>query len=182
MLTAGLDLSQFQRRVSESKLAINRDVERCVQKAAEAGRDKAKQGLFKDRTGELRRGITAQIVGWSGKTYLWSFKTSEPYARFVEETTAPHWIYPKAGYNAKTSSLTPGQTRRGRGKGPHEYVVGRGRALRWKDSGGEHFASRVYHPGTMGFFFMRDAERHAENVLIQSLHKGFISLEAVWRP
>lgn len=184
MLTATFDLTEFHRKVKSSANAIENDTMIAVAKAAKAGAEKAKQGGFKDKSGNLRRGIMARVVGWSGNTYVWEFKTSNaPYALFVEEPTKPHWIFPKAGYNAPLAGLYPGQSRRGRGAGPHEHVVGRGHSLRWKGANGESiFRRSAYHPGTEGFFFMRDAERHAQNVLIQTLHGGFHNLEAIWRP
>lgn len=181
MLSASLDLTQFHARVAQSSAALNRDMEQAVRRAAERGRDKAKQGSFKDVTGNLRRGISAEIVGWSGSTYRWSFRTNSTYALFVEEPTQAHWIYPKAPYNAKKTSLQPGQTRRGRGPGPHEYVVGRGQFLRWTVDGTSHFARRVFHPGTTGVWFMRSAEAWSPTFLRQSFtEQGFAQLRAVW--
>lgn len=184
MLSLTLDLTQFHKRVSESKKAIENDTMVAVAKAAKAGAEKAKQGGFKDQTGNLRRGIMARMVGWSGREYIWEFRTLDvPYARFVESPTKGHWIYPKAGYNAPKAGLYPGQTRRGRGNGPHEYVVGRGHALRWKGSNGQSiFARRVYHPDMPGFQFMQAAENHAYSVLLNQLGGGFQNLESVWRP
>jgi hypothetical protein len=178
--TIAIDFSQFHQRVATSREAIQRDVSRGVAHAAIAGRDQAKRGGWKDRTTNLRRGINAQLLGWSGDAYFWKFATDVPYAKFVEDETRAHWIFPKAGYNAPVDSLYAGQTRRGRGKGPHESAVGRGMALRWKDGGQEIFARRVYHPGTMGFHFMRDASKHARSVLIEDLHSGFTNLRSVW--
>lgn len=182
MLSATFDLTQFHQRVRSSAKAIENDTMIAVARAAKAGAEKAKQGGFKDKSGNLRRGIMARVVGWSGNQYIWEFKTSNaPYALFVEEPTKPHWIFPKAGHNAPLSGLYPGQSRRARGKGPHEHVVGRGIALRWKGANGESiFRRSAYHPGTEGFFFMRAAENHAHAVLLNSLGGGFPNLEAVW--
>ena len=181
MLSIEVDLTQFHERVKASAKAINDDMERAVKRAAEMGRDKAKAGGFKDQTGNLRSGITAQVLGWSGSTYRWDFRTTSTYARFVEEPTREHWIYPKAGYNAKTGTLEPGQTRRARGKGPHEHIVGRGQFLRWKGGDGQsHFARQVFHPGTMGFWFMRSAEANSPRFLREAFRDGFVSLQAVW--
>lgn len=175
------DTKELRRRIEESKPAIHRDIQRAVHRASLEGMRRAKQGEFKDQTGNLRSGITVDVIGWSGDRYICEIRTNSPYAQFVEEPTKPHWIYPKAGYDANPGSLMPGQTRRGRGPGPHEYVVGRGRALRWKDEGGDvHFARRVYHPGTAGFHFMSRAGDWARIKLIQELHGGFVNLHSVW--
>lgn len=181
MLTAVVDLSKFRQKAAETTRALERDQIAATDKAAKAAREKAKQGRFKDRTGELRRGIITVSIGWSGSTYWSSIRTQASYAWYVEEDTAAHTIWPKAGYNAKKSSLHDGQTRRGRGSGPHEHVVGRGRALRWKDSTGEHFARRVNHPGTTGFHFMRDGGEAARETLLHELHSsGFVNLKSLW--
>lgn len=181
MLSTTFDLTQFHQRVRSSAKAIENDTMIAVARAAKAGAEKAKQGGFKDKTGNLRRGIMARVVGWSGNTYVWEFKTSNaPYALFVEEQTRAHWIYPKAGYGM-IGPTRDGQSRRGQGRGPHEHVVGRGQALRWKGPNGESvFRRSAYHPGTEGFFFMRAAENHAHAVLLNSLGGGFPNLEAVW--
>jgi hypothetical protein len=156
-------------------------MERATQKATVHGVAEAKQGGFKDRTGNLRLSIVARPVGWKGQTYWGEFKTGVPYAAFVEYETAPHMIYPMAGYSTPKSELMPGQSRRARGKGPHEHIVGRGQSLRWKDeSGGQHFARSVWHPGTMGFHFMRDAATSTRVFLINELHGNFPALRSVW--
>lgn len=180
--TFTLDFTQYHQRVKLSRPAIEKDVMRCVTAAAKAGRDKAREGEFKDKTGNLRKSIQVTAFSWAGNTFWSEYRTQVPYALFVEEDTVSHMIYPKAGYNAPGgASLFKGQTRRGRGGGDQEHVVGRGRALRWKDAGGaEHFARSVFHPGTYGFRFMHWSKARAENVLVQSLHGGFLNLRSVW--
>lgn len=180
MLDIKFDTRELYRKITASKVAIERDIMRGVNAASQTYVDKAKQGEFKDVTGNLRNSISYVLVGWQRGGFFNKVIAAAPYALFVEEPTKPHWIYPKAGYNAKTSSLMPGQTRRGRGPGPHEHVVGRGHALRWVDGSGEHFASRVYHTGTAGFHFMLHAGDWARIKLIQELHGNFISLRSVW--
>lgn len=175
-------MTALRRKISATKPALERDIVNAVAKATRAGRDEAKSGLWKDHTGNLRSSISAKQIGWSAGTY-WEYVHSEAsYSRFVNYDTKPHWIYPKAGYNASAGSLMPGQTRRGRGKGPNEHVVGRGRALRWKGAdGSQHFASRVYHPGTVGFHYMDRAGDKARIVLINELHHGgFANVRSVW--
>ena len=181
MLNVVVDLEQFRRKTETAKRALERDIALGVEKAARAGRDEAKRGGFKDRTGYLRNGIVTIPIGWSANTYLSSFRTQSDYAIFVEEDTVPHAIWPKAKYGASKGSLESGQSRRGRGKGPHEHVVGRGRALRWKDASGEHFAGMVNHPGTTGFHFMRAGGEAARVALLSELHpSGFVNLKSVW--
>lgn len=176
-----VDTTELKRKIAASKSAIERDMMLAVHKASQEMVEYAKKGEFQDQTGELRKSISYQAIGWKNRGYFSEVKTGVPYAIYVEEPTKPHWIYPKAGYNTKTADLMPGQTRRGRGKGPHAYTVGGGHALRWKDAGGDvHFASRVYHPGTAGFHFMYRAGKWARIKLIQELHGNFPGLRSVW--
>jgi hypothetical protein len=175
------DTTELHRKITASLPAIEHDMMRAVNNASKVMVEKAKQGEFKDKTGQLRNSISFVEIGWQNRGYFNKVIAATPYAIYVEEPTKPHWIYPKAGYNAPVSSLMPGQTRRGRGKGPHEYVVGRGRALRWKNEGGDvFFATRVWHHGTAGFHFMSRAGDWARIKLIQELHGNFTELRSVW--
>lgn len=182
MLTVSVDTTQYLARVAESKRYLHELQERAVKAAAKAGRDEARNGGWKDQTGNLRRTIQVTGFSWSSVTCWSEFRTQQPYALWVEDETAAHWIFPKAEYNAPTAGLYAGQTRRGRGKGPHEHAAGRGIALRWVDGSGQHFARRVYHPGTMGFHFMRDAAKHARAVLMAELDRGFVGFRTIWAP
>jgi hypothetical protein len=180
MLTIDIDLTQFHQRVEQTKRQMRAEQERAVKTAAREGRDEAKRGDWKDKSGELRRSIQVTAFSWSGVACWSEYRTQKNYALWVEDETAAHWIFPKAAYNAPASSLYPGQTRRGRGKGLHEHVVGRGIALRWKEGDTQFFARSVYHPGTMGFHFMRDSAKHARAVLVRELDRGFTNLRSIW--
>lgn len=180
MLTFNFDSTELKRKIAASLPAIERDMMRAVNAASVVYVDRAKQGEWKDQTGDLRKSISYVTIGWQNRGYFNKVIAATPYALYVEEPTRPHWIYPKAGYNAAVSSLMPGQTRRGRGPGPHAHTVGGGRALRWVDGDGEHFASRVYHPGTAGFHYMLHAGQWARIKLIQELHGKFTELRSVW--
>jgi hypothetical protein len=182
MLTCSVDLSSFRTAVGRTLDHLQRDIESSVRAAAYAGERQAKAGDFKDKSGELRRKIQARQVRGGHLSSTWMFVAETSYARFVEEGTKPHDIWPKAAFGASKSSLKPGQTRRGRGKGPHESVVGRGRALRWKDEGGgEHFAGMVHHPGTKPVSFMGRAYWKAESVLMRDLNLSVQNLSDIWR-
>jgi hypothetical protein len=180
MFHASIDLSHFRSMVGRTLDELQSGLEHSARNAAYEGEREAKRSPFKDQTGELRRKIQARHVRNGHLSSIWMFVAETPYARYVEEGTAPHDIYPKAGYNAPKSSLAPGQTRRGRGKGPHESVVGRGRALRWKDGSGEHFAGMVHHPGTAAFAFMGKGYLKAEAVLYRDLHLVVNHLSHLW--
>jgi len=179
-----VDRSALDSSSQKIKLGLRQLVQEAVTEAGQYSVGIAKQGKFKDRTGQLRATIYTKPLGWTGEAY-WALvhapaqHLGKYYALFVEEDTKAHEIWPKAGYKFK-GPLREGQTRRGHGAGPHEYVVGRGIALRWKDAGGEqHFARVVHHPGTTGTHFMADAANSAEIWLRTRLKDGFAGLQAV---
>lgn len=170
--SAGLDA--VQRKVETALDGLVRD---AVTATAKVVTQHAKQGPFKDHTRQLRSTITYQNLGKSGPWYLAVVRAPMQYATYVEVGTAAHDIWPKAGYNA--TSLMPGQTRRARGKGPHEHIVGRGLALRWKDAGGgEHFASMVHHPGGKPYPFMAPAAEYGRSYIRTFIERGFAGLAA----
>lgn len=176
-----VDTTHFREMVGRTLDEMQAGIESSARHAAYEGEREAKRGPFKDRTGELRRKIQARHVKNGHLSSVWMFVAETPYARFVEEGTQPHDIWPKAAFGASVGSLEPGQTRRGRGKGPHEHVVGRGQALRWKDEGGEqHFARVVHHPGTPAFKYMFKGEQKAEAVLYRDLHLMVNHLSHLW--
>lgn len=172
---ADVDLSELRRIKLRFKERSRRIIQDAVRVSGEHAVRVARMAYFKDRTGELRRTIRFDSPTWRGAYFVGVLVAPKPYASFVELGTAGHEIWPKAPYNAK--STYPNQSRRGRGKGPHEYVVGRGIALRWKDSGGEiRFASMVHHPGTAPYPFMQPAADAAASYLIMRLRTGFQGL------
>lgn len=181
MFNVSVDLSQFRQRVAATKKELERIQRASVNTAAKAGRDEARRGEFKDRTGETRRLLQVTGFSWSGTTAWAEYRTGTPWSWFLELGTNAHEIWPKAAHNADTESLRKGQTRRARGKGPHESAAGRGQALRWKDaSGGQIFARHVYHPGTEPLNFMWRSEKTARNVLLRELDKGFAGFRSIW--
>lgn len=156
ILEITLDLTQFHQRVEQSKQALRRDVEAATQAAAIHGRDRAKEGKWKDQTGKLRATISSSNVGWSGAIYWSEFRTNQPYAPFVENDTRPHVIEPR----------------------------GQGYPLHWtggRYGPGDHYAFVVHHPGTTGFGFMRTAEGWARNFLVKELSYRLPNLIGVWR-
>jgi hypothetical protein len=179
-MTSIVDCSAMWGRYHQMVPKLRALVETECTKAAKAGLSEARRGTFKDRTGALRGTLRWNIVGWTGATFRVSIAAPMPYAGFVEFGTAAHDIWPKAGYNASKASLRPGQTRRGRGKGPHEHAAGRGIALRWVDASGEHFARMVHHPGGKPYPFMFPAQIQAVHTLRDGLSSGFIGLQSIW--
>lgn len=181
MITTSVDFTQFWRRAEQSKRAIRQDLALATRKAADEMVHVAKQGNFKDRTGQLRATIQALRAGWMGQTFWMSVKAPMPYSNFVDAGTKPHEIWPKAAYGLN-GPLRSGQTRRATGKGPHEHIVGRGQFLRWKNDGGNQFFARmVHHPGTAATLFFHTAMRHGREKLIHELDRGFVNLRSVWQ-
>lgn len=135
---------------------------------------RAKQGPFKDHTRQLRSNIHYLNLGVRGGYYQVQIVSPMFYSSFVEKGTPPHDIWPKAAHNAPTSSLMPGQSRRARGKGPHEHIVGRGLALRWKNAAGqEFFAAMVHHRGSKPYPFFAPAMDYGRIYLTQFIQRGF---------
>lgn len=180
MLTCEIDLTGFRRAAQRSIDTIHTGVRDAVRAAAEEGAQYAKDvGSFKDKTGNLRAHIRAEPVSSNIVGSVWAIVSPEKYSVFVENPTKAHRIYPKAGYNLK-GPVRNGQTRRATGKGPHESVVGRGRALRWTSGGTTFFAAWVDHPGTKGFPFLGPALQKAERVMYRELETIATKLRSIW--
>lgn len=181
MLTCSVDLSGFRRAAKETITAVQTGARDAARNAAQEGARHAKDvGPFKDRTGNLRNHIFADYESsnvWGAK---WVINSPEKYSAFVELGTKPHEIWPKAGNKLK-GPVRNGQTRRATGKGPHEHIVGRGRALRWISGGITHFAAYVRHPGTRPYPFMGPALLKAEAVLYRELEAIGDKLARIWR-
>ena len=186
MLTPRIEIDRAALDSASQKLksGLHRLVQDAVTEAGTYAVGIAKQGKFKDRTGQLRATIYTKPLGWSGEAY-WALihapaeHLGKAYALFVENDTKAHDIWPMAahGFIGPTRS---GQSTRASGKGPHEHIVGRGQFLRWKDAGGgEHFASHVRIPFHAGFHFMADAANSAEIWLRTRIKSGFAGLQAV---
>ncbi len=179
MYVCGLDISGLQRATAETKAELERSLARAAQTAATEGADEAKRGNFKDRTGELRRSIRPERVVAAARGARWKIVAARPYAMFVEGGTRAHEIWPKAA-NRLVGPLRPSQTRRATGPGPHEHIVGRGLALRWKAGGTIHFARMVHHPGSKEHPFMGPAALKAERVLYREGDTMIIRLGKIW--
>lgn len=174
-----IDLSKFYKQTEETVAAIHRTVHESVKKASQAGAEQAKEGKFKDRTGQLRGNITAKYDRSDESSAYWEICSPMPYSIFVESGTRPHDIYPKAGYNTM-GPLRRGQSWRAHGRGPHEHIVGRGRALRWVSGGRTFFAAHVHHPGSKAYPFMGPGMLKAEAVLYAELEALASRLQEIW--
>jgi hypothetical protein len=164
---AGLD--QLQRRLESDLERLTRD---AVHAAAKVTTAKAKRGNFKDHTRQLRSTIKSTILGQRGAWYMAEVLAPKPYASFVENGTEAHDIWPKAAHGLK-GPLRNGQTRRATGKGPHEHIVGRGIALRFKIGGREVFARYIHHPGSRAIPFMEPAREYGQAYIETFVRRGF---------
>jgi Bacteriophage HK97-gp10, putative tail-component len=152
MLTFEFDTTELRRKIRLSERAIGIDMRRAVTAGTKAAVVKAKQGTFQDQTGFLRASINESEIGWTSQGYWRQFASPAPYSVFVEYPTKPHPIDPI-----------------------------KGKWLHWeRPQGDHHFARHVEHPGTRGYFYMRDASVVARETIIQELRRGFINLQSVW--
>ncbi len=162
MLTASFNTNEIRRACLGAPVKIRMTVIRAVREACERGKQVAKKGRFKDRTGQTRSRIRTSDFRVSAHSVSGTFESPALHSNILENgRKGGYIIYPKASWGAKKSTLKPGQTRRARGKGPHEYIVGRGIALRWKE-GGETYFARLVSPGPApAFHFMSTATQAA---------------------
>jgi len=168
-------LDTLQRKLDS---AVNRLVKDSCAATAKVVKARAKQGPFKDRTRQLRSTINDVHIGLRGGWYIVEVRAPQQYASFVELGTKEHDIWPKAGHNLK-GPVREGQTRRATGKGPHEHIVGRGIALRWKDaSGNQRFARMVHHPGSKPYAFMAPATEYGRAYITQFAQLGLVKIAA----
>lgn len=180
--SCSLDMSRFEEARARTMTEFQEGFAHAAETAAREGAAEAKSvGKFKDRTGELRRNIRAEKLIEAARGARWKIVSPMPYSLFVEKGTKAHQIWPKAGYRFN-GPLRSGQTRRATGKGPHEHIVGRGLALRWKSSDGTvHFAKMVNHPGSHAYAFMGPAALKAERVLYRELELMRARMGTIWK-
>jgi hypothetical protein len=136
---------------------------------------RAKQGPFKDHTRQLRSTIQDHNIGKRGPWYLVEVRAPMKYASFVEKGTADHPIWPKAVHGL-TGPVRQGQTRRATGKGPHEYIVGRGLALRWHSGGQIVFCRYVAHHKSKPYPFMEPAADYGRRYITDFTRRGFVGI------
>jgi hypothetical protein len=163
------------RGLRELQAQVQRQLQSTATQAVTAGCQAAvavARTAAPSKTGELRGSIrTTEMSVLQNRTQA-VVKADAKYAWYVERGTKAHIIRPKAPYNAKT--VLPGQTRRARGKGPHEYIVGRGYALRWKTvAGKEIFRRLVHHSGTGPQPFIGPAKSSAYWAMMQIVRRVF---------
>lgn len=174
MLNATLELDDFHRARDKSIERLQVVTAGAVRDAGVEGRAQAQRGKFRDHTGNLRRNIFSRFLGQSDGAWWSQIVATMPYARFVEEGTGPHDIWPKEGHGF-VGPMRAGQSRRSLTDiGTHRV------ALRWYVGGRPVFARMVHHPGSRAYPFMGPALLKSERVLIRELESGFVTVEALW--
>lgn len=123
------DLHQSGERLAEgAKLALRRAVHQTVELAQLSG-------LYTNRTYKLFNSIKPSFAD----DFRGDVTANAPYARFMEEGTRAHFIFPR-----------------------------RARALRFVQNGQVRFAAWVFHPGTKSRPFMHQAREKGEVLLEQA--------------
>lgn len=179
MFNVSLDMTGFHNLEHKVANTLRIGVAEAAKRGAISGRDEARAAPFKDRSGRLRSGIVARLVGSSvggGGAFGvdWEFESMADYSWFVEFPTKAHWIRPREA-RGFVGPLHENQTRRNRA--PHygpakqgeEYARqktatdnrGRLRALKFFIAGQTVFAAKVWHPGTRGIPFMHPGREAA---------------------
>ena len=181
MFDISLDMSEFRRQARGTKNVLARELQKATQLACEHGVEVAKRdGKFQNRTGLLRSSIMFDRFRRLTQGGAGEFTAACDYGAYVEYGTSAHQIWPKAPYRFK-GPLREGQTRRATGKGPHEHIVGRGIALRWKDAAGkESFARMVNHKGSKPYPFMSLGAAAAELELTRLAHTAIAIVGRLW--
>lgn len=151
-LEAELDLRGLEQGFRRARETLSADVASAVNTAIQEGAGEAlRVRSYKDQTGRLTRSIRAYMTEVTDVSATGTIVALMPYAKFVEEGTAPH-----------------------------EIVAKNAVALRWEDPGGVHFARVVHHPGTKPYPFMGPAYLKAERVLEREVTVIFQNMAAAF--
>lgn len=166
-LSTSVDLTDFRILAVGTRRVIASGTARAVRIALNESADYARDHhRHTKRTGRLTS--KAELFGemrQADENGAWGYLTNTtPYARIIEFGSRAHDIWPKAAFRM-IGPVRDGQNRRAEGRGPHEHIVGRGIALRFKVGGKVVFARMVKHPGTPALPFMHPAAEHARMVI-----------------
>ena len=182
-LSYNFDLTDFHTKAVGTRRTMAAGTVRATRIALEAGAVHARsEHPHKVRTGRLTstkelRGELRQADDSGAWGYLVNYT---PYGAYVEYGTKAHKIWPKAAHGLN-GPLRENQTRRATGKGPHEHIVGRGIALRFRVGGVIVFARMVNHPGTSAMPFMQPAAEYAGLVLVRETENyTFAMVAKLW--
>jgi hypothetical protein len=182
-LTYSFDTTDFRAKAVGTKHVIAAGTRRAVQIAGDAGAVRARsEHKHTKRTGRLTSSAELRFeLRQTDSSGSWGYLVNyTPYGAYVEYGTKAHKIYPKASHGM-IGPTREGQTRRATGKGPHEHIVGRGIALRFRIGGRIVFAKWVDHKGSSPYPFMVPAAEYAGQVLIREteLHT-FENVRKLW--
>lgn len=182
-LRCSVDTDGLKALIVGTKHTLAVGIRRAVQVGLDAGAVRARSDHpHTRRSGRLTsptelRGELRQ----SNETGAWGYLINyTPYGAYVEYGTKAHRIYPKAAHGMN-GPLRQGQTRRATGKGPHEHIVGRGIALRFRVGGKTVFAKYVDHPGSKPYPFMVPAADYAGSVIVHEIENvAFAMVASLW--
>lgn len=152
VVTTGMRVDAFTAWIEQAQRAYEQAALKALARTAELAAAYAKQStLYRSHTYGLRNSITWRVFGGfggvptAGGGLSAQVKASAPYAKFVEDGTQAHWIFPR-----------------------------RKKWLRFEQNGAIRFSKGVYHPGTAPRPFMQQARDRAEPLLERLLSEAFV--------
>jgi hypothetical protein len=182
-LTYTFDVTDFRTNVVGGQRLLETGTARGIRIALNEGAQYARtHHRHTKRTGRLTS--TAELraeVRRADSSGAWGYITNyTPYGAYVEYGTKAHDIWPKAGHGM-IGPVRAGQSRRATGKGPHEHIVGRGIALRFRRGGLIVFARMVQHPGNQAMPFMYPAGVFAGSIFVRETENWtFVQIAKLW--
>jgi hypothetical protein len=175
MFTCEIDTRGLEVNWRDALEELNNGMRIAVANASTEGAEEARAThVYKDQTGNLTKSTTGRLLD-HGRGYAnGEIVAKAKYASYVENGTAPHDIWPKAG-EATKGPMRQGQSRRTKGD------IGTDRsALRWQGSDGStHFARMVHHPGSKEHPFMGQAYNKAARVLVRDVESSIERVRAI---
>jgi hypothetical protein len=175
-LTYTFDVTDFRTNVVGGQRLLETGTARGIRIALNEGAQYARtHHRHTKRTGRLTS--TAELraeVRRADSSGAWGYITNyTPYGAYVE-------YGPKAGHGM-IGPVRAGQSRRATGKGPHEHIVGRGIALRFRRGGLIVFARMVQHPGNQAMPFMYPAGVFAGSIFVRETENWtFVQIAKLW--
>jgi hypothetical protein len=182
-LTCSVSTEEIKPLIVGTRRLMASGTARAVRVALDEGADYARKNhQHQRRTGQLtsKENLYGEMKG-ANDDGAWGYLTNiTPWVRVIEFGSKAHDIWPKAGHGM-IGPLRNSQTRRASGRGPHEHIVGRGLALRFRVGGRIVFAKRVRHPGTQPLAFMYPAADYAGTVIARETENvTFVRVAKLW--
>ncbi len=155
-----IDTSELERDWPEALGALSDGITRGVTRGVEDAAAEARAThRFKSHTGALEQSIQGRLETATRGGAVGIIEATAKHASFVENGTAPHDIWPKAGEGSV------GPTRKGQSRRDKKDIGTTRAALRWQGPDGTRFAKVVHHPGSQGEPFLGPAVQKAERVI-----------------